>query len=118
MVSTMRQMTEEIGALKASVDARSATQDAGQKSPLNPVRPTGSAVADLMGRVDKLDADFTTRLSQVNEQLAGIKQEIGLARHFASRAAQAHKCAKHLHDAFDPVARPHRARSSPRRRSQ
>lgn len=108
MVSTMRQMTEEIGALKASVDARSATQDAGQKSPLNPVETaTGSAVADLMGRVDKLDADFTTRLSQVNEQLAGIKQEISASHAIlASRAAQAHKRAKHLHDAFDPSRDP------------
>ena len=62
LVSTMQQMTEEIRALKASVDARSATQDAGQKSPLNPVQTsTGSAVADLIGRVDKLDADFTAR---------------------------------------------------------
>ncbi len=108
LAGTMRQMTEEIRALKASVDARSATQDASQKSQLNPTQTaSGPAVADLMSRVDKLDADFTARLSQVDEQLAGIKQEISASHAvLASRAAQARKHAKHLHDAFDPARDP------------
>ncbi len=108
LVSTMQQMTEEIRALKASVDARSAAQDADQKSQLNRAQTaTGPAVADLMGRIDKLDADFTTKLSQVDEQLASIKQEMSASHAIlASRAAQAHKHAKHLHDAFDPSRDP------------
>jgi hypothetical protein len=108
MVSAMRQMTEEVRALKADADGRSAAQAADQKNQLNSVQaPTGATIADLAGKVDRLDAELTARLSQVNEQLASIEQKISASHAaLASRVPLPHKHPKHLHDAFDPSRDP------------
>jgi hypothetical protein len=109
MVSAMRQMTDEVRALKADADGRSAAQAADQKNPLNSVQaPTGVTIADLAGKVDRLDAELTARLSQVNEQIASLEQKISAAHTaLASRVPVPHKHPKHLlHDAFDPSREP------------
>lgn len=103
MLNAMHQMTDEMRALKANV-----AQDAGQKAPLNSApAPAGATTADLMGRIDKLDAEFTAKLSQVDQRLASIEQQMA-ASHAAlvARVAAAHKHPKHLHDAFDPSQDP------------
>jgi hypothetical protein len=109
MVSAMRQMTEEVRALKADADGRNAAQAADQKNQLNSAQtPTGVTIADLAGKVDRLDAELTARLSQVNEQLASLEQKISASRAaLASRVPVPHKHPKHLlHDAFDPAREP------------
>jgi hypothetical protein len=104
MLNAMRQMTDEVRALKANV-----AQDAGQKAPLNTApAPAGVTTADLMGRIDKLDADFSAKLAQVNQQLASLEQQAAASHAaLAARAAAAHKHLKpHLHDAFNPAQDP------------
>ena len=97
MASTLRQMAEDIRALKASVDDKQAA----------PVQTTtGATITDLGARLDKLEADITSKLSQVNDRLATIEQQIA-ASHVASVSrAPAH--AKHVehHDAFNPALDP------------
>jgi hypothetical protein len=109
MVSAMRQMTEEVRALKADASGRNAAQAADQKSQLNSVQaPAGATIADLAGKVDRLDAELTARLSQVTEQLASLEQKISASHAtLASRVPLPHKHPKHLlHDAFDPARDP------------
>jgi hypothetical protein len=118
IVRAMAQMAEEIRTLKASVESRAVAQDAvvenaksrdGVKSQPDAAQTvTSAAIADLANRVDKMEAEFTTRLSRVNEQLAGIEQKIA-----ASYAAMApreppppRKRVAHPHDAFDPSRDP------------
>jgi hypothetical protein len=106
MADAMRQMAAEIRTLKADVDGRDIAPGAGQSQAI-PAPAATPALTDLAGKVDKLDADFATRLSQVDERLAHIEQQIA-APHaaLAARVASAHKRAKHLHDAFDPSRDP------------
>ena len=108
MVSAMRQMTEEVRALKADADGRNAAQAVDQKNQLNSAQaPTGAAIADLAGKVDRLDAELTARLSQVNEQLASLEQKISASHAVLASRVPAHKHPKpHLHDAFDPSRDP------------
>ncbi len=113
LVGTVRQMAEDIRALKASVDNRGAAQDpvvessASQKSQQASMQTTTAAIADLTGRVDKLQADVTTKLSQIDQQLANIEQKMS-ASHVAAapRTEPRHKRVEHLHDAFDPSRDP------------
>lgn len=112
LLSTVRQMSEEIRALKSSVDSKSAAIDAGAASVKS--EPTaGPTNADLVSRVDRLESDLTSKLSQMNEQLAGIQQQISASHAAAaSRAAVAARAparpkrVEHLHDAFDPSREP------------
>jgi hypothetical protein len=99
MVNTMRQMSDDMRALKADI-----AQSASQKTQLDSApAPAGATSADVMGRIDRLDAEVTARLSQVDQQLASIEQKIATAHTaLASRTPVAHKHPKHLHDAFDP----------------
>lgn len=108
MASEVRQMAEEMRALKASINERGVAQDARQKNQLNSVQtPTGATIAHLMSRVDKLDTDFAAKLSRVNEQLTSIEQQISASHAtLTSRARPPRKRAKHLHDAFDPSQEP------------
>lgn len=122
MVRAMAQMADDIRALKASVEGRGIAQDArvengventknGENAKSQPdavQTTTGAAIADLASRVDKLEAEFTAKLSRVSEQLAGIEQRIA-----ASDAAPAprvqttpRKRVEHPHDAFDPTKDP------------
>jgi uncharacterized membrane protein len=108
MVNAMRQMTDEMRALKADV-AQSANQSANAQAnaAAAPVA-AGASNADVMGRIDKLDAEFTARLSQVDQQLASIEHQMA-ASHAAAvaRIAALHKHPKpHPHDAFDPTHDP------------
>lgn len=101
IVRSMAQMAEEIRALKASVEGRSVAQDAGVES------ATRAAIADLASRVDKLEAESTTKLSRVNEQLASIEQQIAASyAALASRGRTPHKRVEHPRDAFDPTKDP------------
>jgi hypothetical protein len=115
MVSAVRQMAEEMRALKTSVDGRGVAQDTGQKNKLNSVQTTtGATIADLIGRVDKRDAEFTTKLSQLNDQLTSIEQQISASHAtLVPRAQTPQKRAKHIHDAFDPSQDP-KAPGAPR----
>jgi hypothetical protein len=106
-LAAMHQMTDEMRNLRADV-----AQAAGQKAPLNaaPV-PAGATTADVIGRIDKLDAEFTAKLSQVDQQLASIEQQMAashaalVARQAAAAAARKH-AKLHLHDAFNPAHDP------------
>jgi hypothetical protein len=121
--STVRQMAEEIRALKTSVEGMG-RQDAGAenaktagntgdqeslKSQLDSMQAaTKAAIADLAARIDKLEADSATKLSQVSEQLDGIEHHIApppAPAAVASRTPPPHKRV-HLHDAFDPSRDP------------
>lgn len=101
MLGTMRQMADDIRALKASVADKAAA----------PAQTTtgASGVTDLAARLDKLAAELPSKLSQMNDRLANLEQQIA-ASHSASVArAPAH--AKHVehvehHDAFDPSQNP------------
>jgi len=108
MASAMQQMADDVRALKASVDNKAVTPDAGaqnaQRGQLDSAQTT--AVANLAGRVDKLETDVTAKLSQVSEQLASIQQQL-TASHaaLAARRAAVHKH-EHVHDAFNPSQDP------------
>lgn len=108
IVGVVRQMAEDLRALKAKVEAADATRGA---SPLNPVNSgqttAGPTMADLAGRVDKLNAEVTAKLSQLNGQLATIQQQLP-ATHptVVARAQPPQKRVKHIHDAFDPSKDP------------
>lgn len=101
IVRAMAQMDEEIRALKAGVEGRSIAQGPAAES------ATRAAIADLASRVDKLEADSTTKLSRISEQLAGIEQQIAASHAaLASRGQTPHKRGEHTHDAFDPTKDP------------
>lgn len=104
LVGSMRQMAEDIRGLKASVEAKSATQN----TQTNPIQAAnGVTISDLEGRIDKLETELTTKLSQVNEQLASIEQQISTSHAaLASRAQAPGRHTHHLHDAFDPSRDP------------
>lgn len=120
MASSMRQMSDEIRALKASVDSKAAAQGADAASPqtqandANSTQATRTAITDLTSRIDKLQSDLTAGLSKVDERLAAIEQH-NSASHpaVASHAKAAHKHPHHFHDAFDPSEHP-RAVGAPR----
>jgi multidrug efflux pump subunit AcrB len=113
LAASVQQMAEELRALKASVDSRSAapgpagTSAGGQNGQMGLIQgKTDAAIAALGGRMDKLEADFTTQLAQIDGKLAGIEQKISTQRAaLAARASATHKHA-HLHDAFNPSQDP------------
>jgi multidrug efflux pump subunit AcrB len=109
LLTTVQQMADEIRALKSSVDSKGLTQDAGVKTQEGQQNAAGSGptMADLAGRVDKLEIEVTTKLSQVSEQLATIQQQMA-ASHVAaaSRPVSHARRVEHLHDAFDPSREP------------
>lgn len=114
IASAVQRMSDQISALKAELDSRGAAQDAGeknaegQKNQLDSVQAaTGTAIADLSGKVDKLDAELNAKLSQVNDQLAHIEKQVSAPRAvLASREHSPRKRAGHSHDAFNPVVDP------------
>lgn len=108
IVGTVRQMAEDLRALKTKVDGTDGIQDASRKNQVNSGQTaTGPTIADLMGRVDKPDAEVTAKLSQINEQLATIQQRIAVAHAtVVARAQLPRKRVKHPHDAFDPSKDP------------
>lgn len=107
--NAIRQLADEIRALKASVDeARDADGKSGESHDRTDTAQTktGAALSDLTGRVDKLETALTTQLSHVNEQLASIEQKISEPHAIsASRARSPARHAEH-HDAFDPSRDP------------
>ena len=56
--SSVRQMSEELRALKTSVDGREATQNPAPAA-------SGPAIGDLAGRIDKLESDFTAQFAKM-----------------------------------------------------
>ena len=108
VLRAVRQMDEEIRALKTSVEGTGVARDAAAEEKPNSMQTaTGATVTDLVGRIDKLDAEFTAKLSQVNEQLASIEKQIAASHAaVASRGKLPHRHAEHLHDAFDPSQAP------------
>ncbi len=97
MAATMRQMADDIRALKSSVADK-------QAAPLQPT--TGATVTDLGARLDKLEADLTSKLSQVNDRLASIEQKIAAPHAAVASRAPPHPKHEHLHDAFNPAQDP------------
>ncbi len=107
MTATMQQMTAEIRGLKTSVDGRHAAQDAGaDQKPDSAQTATSAMITDLAGRIDKMDAEFTTKLSELDEKLASIEKQIAASHATLAARAPVHKHPKHLHDAFDPARDP------------
>lgn len=122
LVSTVRQMADDIRALKASVasNAQGANQPTPTSQQASAQTATGAAIADLGGRLDRLQADLTTKLSQINQQLATIEQQhapaprgalapraaLGPHTALASHGEPHRKRTEHLHDAFDPAESP------------
>jgi TolA-binding protein len=127
--ATIKEMAEEIRSLKASVDTLNAAQGKGTanvadrntlQTQLDTVQTTTSAaLADLVSRVDKLEADSNAKLSQIGEQLDGIEHRIPAQRSAATTSAapprsattafaaqQQRKRVAHVHDAFDPSRDP------------
>jgi len=112
----LKQMAGEISALKALVESKSAAPVAGAQNvePPKTDTTTGPALADLSGRVDKLEADFTAKLSQIGAELATIEQRLpashsALASHTVLASHEhplLHRRSEHFHDAFDPVRYP------------
>ena len=116
LAGAVRQMGDDIRALKTSVEALNAAQAAGAQNIRSPEvaagqpeaaqTATGAAIAELSGRVGRLEADSSTKLSQMNEQLASIERHMAAARApAAARPAPPHK-REHPHDAFDPSRDP------------
>jgi flagellar biosynthesis/type III secretory pathway protein FliH len=124
MLSTVREMAEEIRALKTSVEAIGTAQGAGAAGARNleslktqfysVQTKTGDAIADLAGRVEKLESESTAKLSQLSEQLDTVEHQIATP-HAASASAgpPLRKRVEHPHDAFDPSRDP-TARGAPR----
>lgn len=112
MASTVRQMAEDIRALKASVDGKAAAQSANAVAPGSTEsqansQAIGRATSDVDGRIDKLDSELTSRLSKVDDRLASIEQRISTARPTVTSGARpVHKRPHHFHDAFDPSKDP------------
>lgn len=107
LVSTMRQMAEDLRALKASIDAQNAARPALLDNNQPNSARTGAAITDLTARIDKLEAELTTKLSQVNEQLVSIEQHISASHSASALRTQSHaKRQEHPHDAFDPSQDP------------
>lgn len=104
---TMAQMTDEIHALKASLDAREA------QAPGAAPAASGATIADIAGRLDRLQADIASRLAKVDQQLASIEQQVSASHSAAAVRAPPHikraehaEHAEHTHDAFDPNQHP------------
>jgi hypothetical protein len=98
MMSQLRQMSDDIKTLKASIDAKAV-------APLQPA-PTGN-VGDLAARIDKLEAELTTKFAQVHDQIATLEQQMSTAHPAVAARVQPHvKHVEHLHDAFDPSQNP------------
>ncbi len=97
MASTLRQMADDIRALKASVDDKGA-------APMQ--MTTGATTADLGTRLDKLEADLTSKLSQVDERLTALQQQLSAAHAAVASRAPPHPKHEHLHDAFNPTQDP------------
>lgn len=109
ITAAMQRMSDQISALKAEVDSRGAAPDAGAKTQLESAHAaTGTAIADLSGKVDKLETDFTAKLSQIDDRLANIEKQMSAPR--AALALREHSPRRHaghlLHDAFNPAADP------------
>lgn len=108
MLSQMRDMADEIRALKASVDAQDAArgnQESQKAQPDAAQVATGAAITALAGQVDRLEAELTSKLSQVNDQLANIEKQITASHAAVAARAATHKHVEH-HDAFDPNQHP------------
>jgi hypothetical protein len=104
-LSAMRHMAEEIRALKASVDSKNAV--GGNVQSQKVLSATGATITDLAGRVDKLDAEITTKFSEINGQLAHIEQQVSAPHAVTASRWKAHrKHVEHANDAFDPSRDP------------
>ncbi len=108
VASAIRQMAEEIRALKTS--AVGGAQGIGQINqtdhPDSAQTTSGATINDLVGRVDKLESEFTTRIEKVDEQLSSIQQQISASHLALGSRGQASRKHVHLHDAFDPSRDP------------
>ncbi|REF84074.1 hypothetical protein DES32_2919 [Methylovirgula ligni] len=107
VASAIRQMAEEIHALKAStVGGAQGIGQASQDHPDSAPTTSGATINDLIGRVDKLESEFTTRIEKVDEQLSSIQQQISASHLVLASRIQASRKHVHLHDAFDPSRDP------------
>lgn len=117
MVATVRQMAEDIRTLKSSLASQTANLPSQTSQPASVQTATSPTLTNLVGRVDKLEVEVTTKLSQINEQLATIQQQVATPRAALPSRTEAHaavashvearrKRVEHLHDAFDPSQAP------------
>jgi hypothetical protein len=90
MLGTVQKMAEEIRAIKGNVEAmravlslsaRDATKRESLKKRLDAVQiETGAAIAELAGKVERMERQSTTKLSEVSEQLDRIEYRIAAPR--------------------------------------
>jgi HAMP domain-containing protein len=107
ILHTVQQMADEIGALKARVEAvhtqspsaKEATALEGLKARLDAVKTeTGAEIAELAGKVDRLQRELTTKLAKVSEGFDRPDHRGAVPRAAASKAPRG--------DAFDPSQNP------------
>lgn len=124
MIGTVQKLAEEIRALEANVGSMRATQSLGAKdSPtlahlntrLDAAKAeTGAAIDAMAGKVEHLQREFATQLSQVNERFDRIEHQVetSLVRASVLKASSpsqivARKSARGGRgDAFDPSKNP------------
>jgi hypothetical protein len=121
-VTPQAEIAEQIRALKAGLEAMHATQSLSEKdtaalegltTQLNLSKTeTSAAMANLAGRVEQLERDTATKLSQIYERLDRIEHPIApptaalLAAASESAATVRKRPHGKRHDAFDPSQNP------------
>jgi hypothetical protein len=105
---TVHQMADEVRALKARVEAMHAAQTLsakkataleGLKARVDAVKvETGAEIAELAGKLDRLQREFTTKLAKVSERFDRTDHRVAPA---AQKLTKAHRG-----DAFDPAQNP------------
>ncbi len=104
---TVHQMADEIRALKARVEAvhaqspsaKEATALEGLKTRLDAVKTeTGAEIAELAGKVDRLQRELTTKLAKASERFDRSDHRGAVPRAAATKAPRV--------DAFDPSQNP------------
>lgn len=108
LAATVRQMAEDLRALKARADQRDAAPPKAPDGTTTDAR-ADARLAQLSTRLDGLESRVTAKLSQIGDQIASLQQPAAPAPRPATvaHARPAEKHAKHVHDAFDPTLDPY-----------
>lgn len=94
MVSSLRQLADEVRTLKTE----------NQKNSVQAAR--AATINNLTDRIDKLEAEFRSKLSQMSEQLASVERETSTSHTGLESRGQSFRKHAEYHDAFDPSQNP------------